>query len=104
MKKKTLLGFSVIGIIVGFVYALGLFRNYLETKFNEGYEFSFLFIDKCNKSNEFSYCPKVDYSFLSVFLSGVSTLIATFIFLCIGILFVYMCYGIGNTVMNLKNK
>ena len=66
--KKTLLGFSVIGIAVGFVYALGLFRNYLETKFNEGYEYSFLFINRCNRRNEFSQCPEVDYSFLSVFL------------------------------------
>lgn len=88
--KKFLIGFSMQATFFASIFCLGAFRQFLEKRYNNGYQYSIIF----NRSSERSY--EVDGSILSVFFNGLFTLFAVCVFLVIFYVFVKACIELGD--------
>ncbi len=95
--KRFLIGFSMQATFFAAIFCLGAFRQFLEKRYNDGYQYSILF----NRFSERSY--EVDGSIFSVFLDGFFTLFAVCVFLVIFYVFVKACIELGDNFLK-KNK
>ena len=95
--KKFLIGFSVMATFFAAIFCLGSFRQFLEKRYNNGYEYSIIF----NRFSGRSY--EVDESIPSVFFDGFFTLFAVCVFLVIFYIFVEYCIEIGDRFLKRTN-
>ena len=101
--KKFLIGFSVMATFFAAIFCLGSFRQFLEKRYNNGYEYPII-------SNGFNFLEErrgdlyeVDESILSVFQDGFFTLFAVCVFLAIFYIFAEYCIEIGDRFFKRTN-
>lgn len=91
--KRISLGALITSCVFVVVYLFGVFRHYLEAKFNGGKEFSFV---TSGRFREWTYKPDIDYSLSNTFMDGIITMITIAFGILVMFLIIAVFYSIGE--------
>lgn len=93
--KRISLGALIVSCVLVVIYLFGVFRHYLEEKFNGGNEY---FVIAWHSRDQMP-SHRIDYSIVSTFADGLSTMTAVVFKLLVMSLIIGVFYLIGDDLL-----